>query len=755
MGKSAKLRSQPSRRRLPAFATLLLCVIAGAGSVGSAQEEQMLVVSDGDLRIEIPAGDARVERRAVELLAAEVRRRTGVGVSIGIGGNARNTLAIGTRSSTELCELYGHAHGELPVLASDGFHIATTPDASGRIYLIGDSPSGVVAGVGRLLRLARYRDGAVAIPETTLTDAPALPVRGIYFATHFHNFYHVAPLAEIDDIIEEHALWGGNHLIVWFDMHHFQSFDDPAAQEHLRRLQHFAETAQAVGMKFGLGFIANEAYDSSPEELRANPNTGTAHYQRELCPSKPRALELIGQWQAEVLDAFPRLDFIWSWPYDQGGCACEDCAPWGANGFLKASEQLSGLYRSRHPEGTFWLSTWLLDQVNAKGEFDGLMDHVRRQEPEWFDGIVVGTHGDWVPGPLLSRPYPARYPLAAFPEISMYGMNPWGEHGANPLPAFCTRLADNLRGQIAGGWPYSEGIYEDLNKVFWSRFFWHPDAATDEILREYAAYYLSPDVADDAVRMLHVMEETHARNGWSVANLDGADEEWALARGIDERLPDWARESWRWRILYIRATIDGILQSQGFMTPDSRAELQRLCDELVRIYHADQTFIRPSVLPEPPDPANLAFGCEVTISSFFEGGEARRQHLVDGVLSQHDGENFWCHNRDREETAEVTIDLGKTVQVGEVKLQYRGIRDAYWFVPEALTFEVSADGEAYREALTSTDVPVEGDTYSPDLWTYSIDAEARYVRVGLGKSQHAGDQWTGSLELTEIEVHAE
>jgi hypothetical protein len=35
------------------------------------------------------------------------------------------------------------------------------------------------------------------------------------------------------------------------------------------------------------------------------------------------------------------LGFIVMWPYDQGGCTCSHCAPWGTNGFLKVAEPLA------------------------------------------------------------------------------------------------------------------------------------------------------------------------------------------------------------------------------------------------------------------------------------------------------------------------------------------------------------------------------------------------------------------------------
>jgi hypothetical protein len=196
----------------------------------------------------------------------------------------------------------------------------------------------------------------------------------------------------------------------------------------------------------------------------------------ELCPSKPEALALLGQWQAELLDAFrpsPGVDLIWCWPYDSGGCSCEQCKPWGGRGFLRASEQLARLYRERFPQGQVWLSAWCFDLFCGDwGDHDRFFQYVREKKPTWFEGIITGTYsGDGIQRRLLQEhPAPERYPLANFPEISMH-TSPWGGYGADPLPEYNTRFAHELRPHIVGGWPYSEGIYEDVSKFFWGQFY--------------------------------------------------------------------------------------------------------------------------------------------------------------------------------------------------------------------------------------------------------------------------------------------
>ncbi|MBN1318677.1 MAG: hypothetical protein JXA42_24565 [Anaerolineales bacterium] len=51
---------------------------------------------------------------------------------------------------------------------------------------------------------------------------------------------------------------------------------------------------------------------------------------------------------------------------------------------------------------------------------------------------------------------------------------------------------------------------------------------------------------------------------------------------VNDRLPDWARQSWRWEILYMRTIIDRErFAGDGLETPAAEAAILRLID----IYH--------------------------------------------------------------------------------------------------------------------------------------------------------------------------
>jgi len=742
------------------------CLLVAAGYViGSTNEaahaDNGLKLSHGELCVVVGDQAKPAEQRAAELFAANVGQRTGLQIPIGREGSAKYVLTIGTVASNAAIRENAQLRAVANELKEDGFHLATSPDDTGRLYVVGQNPSGVIAGIGKLLRLCRYANDALEIPALTLSSSPEMSLRGTYFCTHYYNFYDVAPLEEVDPIIEESALWGSNYLHVWFDLHHFQNFADPAAQKQLARLKHFKETARRVGMKFSLMMLANEAYASSPKHLRATWKPGWSHYHVELCPSKPEALALMGKWHAEVLDAFGDLDLVVAWPYDQGGCACEQCAPWGSNGLLRAAEQLARLFHERNPNGKFVLSTWLFDSLDEKGrigweglindvEYPGLFRYMREKKPDWLQMILMGTHGDWIPEPLLKRPSPEKYPLINFPEISMYGMIPWGGYGANPLPEWSTHLARKLRDHIVGGYPYSEGLYEDINKFLWTQFYWSPDRPTKDILAEYATYYLEPNSADNAVRLFYLLEKTHKRKkGWEVDNLAEADDAWALTQSIDQRLPERARSSWRWRIIYLRSAIDHVLKNQGYRSPGARAALTPLCDELVRLYHAEHAFIRP------PLPGNLAFRKPIEASSTNPENENSVGTLVNGVYAEHHPADYWAHDPAKEKTAWLLIDTGTVIPMKEVRLQFRQVDKTFRSVPQSVGFDVSTDGKTFESAGESTSVPTEGAEYMTRFWSYKIDKTGRYFRVRLGPSQCTQGEDAGAIALTEVQAFGE
>lgn len=598
---------------------------------------------------------------------------------------------------------------------------------------------------------------------STADSAGSCPVRAIYFATHFGNWYVNAPVEEVCAYIRKLADRGTNHLMLWLDPSNFHSLHDPAAQALLARLRRYADTARQAQMRVGLVRVANGYWRNAPVPLRADPRAGRgAIMLSDLCPSLPAARTLLEQSAAEDFQLFEHLDFLCLWPYDGGGCGCPACQPWASNGFLVSCEIAARQFRARFPSGQLILSTWYMSQV----EWQAVRARIESRQLDWVDAILAELFHDGYPADLLRGDVPRDLPLLGFPEISMEAMTPWGGCGANPRPAAIEKRWREFGQHVAGGFPYSEGIHEDVNKAIYEGLYQQRDRAVDDILRGYVAREFSPAVAEDGVAMLRLMESTAPRQGLRVGNLDAAPRVWELATRIQATLPAEVASRWPWRVLYLRARIDALLNdNDGRVT----TELRDVFAELHALYHSDETSLLGWVLPPlpprrtSPDPLNLAGGARsprarVSVSSTHPELPGSAQALVDDVVSAFDPQNFWS-SASGDPSPTVVIDLGDSTSIGEVQLQFRGIEAPsgwyeYRFVPSWVTIEWSTDGHTYRRAVDqSRDVPINGQQYKQWFYPYPVAATGRYLKLILGPSQEIEQPSAGCVQLTEIRVH--
>ena len=529
------------------------------------------------IRVNLPDAGDPVLLEIAGVFARQVQERCVSTVSIGHGEPA-------TKGSGEVwcvsCRID-------PAQKPESFQISDDLHGNG-VVLAAGSPRGILYGLGKLLRGSCFDPGGFIPGAWRGASVPEKPMRAIYFATHFHNFYHEAPIEDVERYVQDMGLWGYNTVIVWFDMHHFKGMEDPAAKQLLLRLRAILGAAKKIGLQSGLTVLANEAYANSPLAMRAeDPKCSRADfYGVEICPHKPGALDLMLTLSEQRFAAFRDIgvDYIMFWPYDQGGCGCPQCKPWGSNGYLVAARPIAEQARRLFPKAQIILSTWLFDAQ----EWEGL-SAAFAAKPEWVDNLLADSHGDFPRYPV-EKGVPGGLPLLSFPEISMWGCSPWGSHGANPLPARFQKIWEPVRMKLSGGMPYSEGIYEDMNKAVFSQFYWDSTRPALETLKEYAAFEFSPAVADDVVRAIQILEKNHTWPGTDAGSQQALD----LLQLVDGKLTAQARTSWRWRILYLR----GVLDREHYASPGKTTEAGRQATlELIRIYHAEKAdpFLRMHV----------------------------------------------------------------------------------------------------------------------------------------------------------------
>ena len=528
------------------------------------------------VRIIVPKGAGTVMENTKRILESQITSRTDV--KIVKDNSAQLTIELTTAAGD---------HPESYSISDKG---------KGHIQIAGADGPALLYGAGKLLRTSRYDSKGFTPGSWRGTSAPKGKIRGIYFATHFNNFYEAAPIEEIQKYVEELALWGINHLVIHFANWQFTAFHDAEAQKTLTRFRQIMGMAKACGMKVGLLQVPNQGFKFTKNEFLNIPVPDElgrrGHFGVNLNPSIVQADKLLKENWGYLLDQFKDigLDLMVFWPYDEGGCGCDQCWPWGARGYPKLCKALAGITAQKFPGINIVLSTWMYDTPPA-GEWEGLTKFLSKGN-NWLHYVMADSHEDF-PGYPLQKGVPGNLPLLNFPEISMWGQGPWGGYGSNPLTNRLQRLWNQTEGKVSGGFPYSEGIYEDLNKIICAQLYWDGERQTSDIVKEYIAYEFSPDVVNDVSRAIEILEANHNRKQIKA----NAVEAFNLLQQAERKLTAQTLKSWRWRILYLRALIDREMYERGGKLEGEL--LKAAFNELTEIYHAQNAHsmpIRPPVI---------------------------------------------------------------------------------------------------------------------------------------------------------------
>jgi hypothetical protein len=460
------------------------------------------------------------------------------------------------------------------------------------LRIIGHDPAGLLYGVGRFLHSAVSGDGTFS-PSTSWrgTSTPACQFRGLYFAHNFHNWYRSAPQADVIRYVEDLALWGLNAIAFPFDTNPHCPADEIEKVMLPRQLE-LIQAAKRVGIRTGMITVANTLLTVPTAEVAATPVPDAQPERRgnignRVCPSHPQGFALLASRFNRSLEAYRMvgLDFVVAFPYDEGGCGCAECRPWGGKGFIKACRELSRQAKAKFPDCRFIAGTWCFDVLDKpEGEFEGL-DREIRANPGWCDEVMCDAHGDFPRWPL-EQGSPGGLPMINFAEISMWGRWPWGGSGANPYPHRIARIWRQARHLLTGGLPYSEGCFEDINKVMCLNLFWDKAADADQVTRDYLGYEFGPAAVDKMAEAIRLMEDIYPPE---CRTFEKAQKVFDLIQEAATTLPAKVLSSWRWRILYLRAVIDFEAVTHPGPTGVVSDKQNEAYEELVRLYSAQHS----------------------------------------------------------------------------------------------------------------------------------------------------------------------
>ena len=432
-------------------------------------------------------------------------------------------------------------------------------EKDGAFSVIGADTLGLFFGIGKLLHSATWQADAMIPVPTEGVVTPHSPVRTLDFPIHFYNWYQNAPTEAVVRYLEDMLLWGYNGVHTGIPSVNAYTLDDDIVVRAAEKARNLFLLAKKYRMKISTGGGSNQGMKSTPHEYDAEMSFNTqlrGDLGRNLCISKPGVLDYLrGLWREKIEKYFKdiEIDYIMCWPYDEGGCGCKDCRPWGARKYGELCKAVRDEYRKYFPNVKVIVSTWGFDAPDDEGEYAGFYRRLR-EDLDWVDYLLIDSHHGFPKYPLE---HPVIKPIINFPEISMWGLYPWGGFGANPLPERFQRIWDECKHVIFGGMPYSEGLYEDITKVQFAGYYWFPDKHYSEILSEYISYEYDRAVTEDVLTLMRLIEvnHTHIANG-EAPELAISDRAAALAEAINSRLPERAKNAWRWRILYIRAILD-------------------------------------------------------------------------------------------------------------------------------------------------------------------------------------------------------
>ena len=477
------------------------------------------------------------------------------------------------------------------VIGAEESYIITEQDGAWKIT--GSDVAGLYYGIGKFLHTAKWseEDFVPMPPQGVVT--PDCDFRATYFSVHFWNWYHTAPTEELEKYLEEIMLWGYNTIVCIVPLVCFDSCDEPAFFEAVNKVRSIFTLAKKVKMKVGLSINPNQGLKTTPHEFDADPSCYDNRCNmagRNICPTIPGAMEYMKYLWVMILKRFTDigLDYVISWPYDEGGCGCEKCRPWGSNGFAELSRELSKEVKRFYPDSKFIYSTWFFDQPVDEGEFEGLYKRLNDEDMQYID-YLMSDAGKGYQQYVLD--HEVIKPILNFPEISMWRLFPWGGRGATPLLKRFQGIWDKTKHIMSGGMPYSEGMYEDISKVQYAGYYWDKNRNYRDIMKEYISYEYSSEVYEDVLEMMELIEVNHvgvgARNEPDMAAAVRADE---IARDVEKRLGERASKSWRWRILYIRARID-LMVYEFYQGKGKEMTWTNTCNRKMK--EADGTIVMP------------------------------------------------------------------------------------------------------------------------------------------------------------------
>ncbi|RXH56300.1 hypothetical protein GRAN_3157 [Granulicella sibirica] len=390
-------------------------------------------------------------------------------------------------------------------------------------------------GVGWVLRHMSFVGGIAKLPSVAaLFSAPEKAVRGHQIGYRMkNNTYDAWTLGQFEQQIRDLAIFGTNTIQIIAPVSDDAAVSPLMPAPPLETVVGISRLAAKYGLDCALYYPEMRKDYSNPTQFEAEERDFEA-----------------------LVRAMPRVDALYVPGGDPGHTPPGVLFP-----LVKAEAEV---VRRWHPGATVWVSAQGFD-AGWFEEFYGLL----AKEPEWLTGVFFGPQSrDGME--VQRRRIPARYPVIFYPDIAhtMHAQFPvpgWdpvfalteGREPICPRPEAFAAIYRHFAGLNAGFVTYSEGVNDDVNKIVWTRLGWDPGETVEEMLREYARWFLHREGTQETLAVEAMLGLEKDWVGPVAANAEIGKTFGVLA---ELEKTDSGEGNWRWESLLYRGYYDAYVQ---------------------------------------------------------------------------------------------------------------------------------------------------------------------------------------------------
>jgi hypothetical protein len=521
--------------------------------IGYGQE--MLNFSDASLFV--PKKESKELAKVLQVLQEEIEKRSGILIKSTkkIDPEGRQIILSMDERLKDLPDTYVSTIQSLDDIDEEGYHLLMLP-ADQKVIVHATSKRGALYGVGKLLRKMEIRPDELLIPkDLRIVSSPKYEIRGHQLGYRPKtNSYDAWSVEQFDQYIRELAIFGANSIEIMPPR-----TDDDFTSRHMQ--------IPAIEMIREQSRICDQ-YDL--DVWMWYPNMGT-DYQH------PDSVRKEIQERHEVFSAVPRLDHLFVPGGDPGDLEPDILFEW--------LEKVADILHQYHPNAKIWISPQVFRPT--KDWLDTFFSRINRK-PQWLGGVVFGP---WVKTPIdeIRQIVNERIPIRRYPDIthslsSQYPIPKWdlawaitlGRECINPRPTDEKAIHNALDEYANGSLSYSEGTNDDVNKFIWSDQDWNPEIPAIETLRDYARFFIDPDMAEEFAQGIMALEKNIQGPLLTNRQVQITFPQW---QAMEKKASEKTRKNFRFQMGMIRAYFDAYVQKRlVYETWLEQEALERLAD---------------------------------------------------------------------------------------------------------------------------------------------------------------------------------